>query len=495
MGTRISIGLLILSFCTMGTIASSQSVLINEVFTGNPDYIEITNFSGAAVNLSGWSIEATFAATTYATATIPTGTMIGPGESIVFIESASTALPASSPTPPPGTQILNTGVGYGWVATSTGAVNLVDNLSVVRDQIAFQSGTTIPTLPPTVAAVPFTNPVIRGVPASGDAIYRTSSLDTDDGSDFVNQTTGSETPGTLNPGQTYISDIDRVIMDDHRPPVIQFDTVNQTFTATGIIKGLLTSTGALMTDPTSDPLIGGTLSVVGTFAGNDLTGLIGLILSPATVILQDATQTDQLTALNLYIADPTVGSMFGGIYGATPNTLQPLTSSTPSLNVTRTGTGSLALDSLQQSFANDALTLGFRINSRGPELVFIAPDFSFPTAPPMETAMAQSPSGGFHIGVLHAQPTSELYNLFVPNPASPVGQGPFLGTSFDALLPQMISLPLGTQPFHVMPDANGSYGFMTAPSAVPAGMTLDFLVLAVDTAGQPTVSNVIRTNF
>ncbi len=493
MGTRISAGLLVIASLTVA--ASAQGVLINEVFTGNPDYIELTNFSGTTVNLSGWTVEASFGATVYPTATLPSGLVMAPGESIVLIESNNIGLPVGSPIPPIGTQILYLGVGYGWVTSSAGAVALVDNYSVVQDQVVFATTTAAPTLTPTTPPVPFSNPVIRGVPAVGDAIYRISSIDTNDGTDFENQTTGSETPGSLNPGQTFLTDIEKILMDDHRPPIVQFDVVNQTFTAIGTIQGLVTSTGLTLTDPAQEPLIGGTLSVVGTFSGPDLTTLAGLILSPATVILQTAPQTDQLTAINLFISDPTTSSVFGGIFGATPNTLRRLNSPSPSGSVNRTGSGSLALDSLQLSLASDTLTLGVRLNSRGPELVFIALDYSLPAAPPMETAFASTPSGGFHIGVLHASSATDVFNLFVPNPSSPRGQGPFLGTDFDVMLPQMISLPLGTQPFHVTPDALGDYGFMTMPAAVPAGMTLDYLVIAVDSSGQPTVSDVKRIAF
>lgn len=493
MGTRISTAILVIASLT--AVSGAQTVLINEVFTGNPDYIEITNFSGATVNLNGWTLEATFGTTVYPTATLPPNLIIAPGESIVLIETNNLTLPVSSPTPPAGTQILNTGVGYGWVGTSSGAVALVDSFSVVRDQVVFAGPTGPPTLTATAPLAPFTNPIVRGVPNAGDAIYRINAIDTNDGSDFENQTTGLETPGTLNPGQSFISDITKVLMDDHRPPVIQFDTINQTFTATGIIHGLVTDAGLTLTDPAQEPLIGGTLSVVGTFSGPDITSLTNLILSPSTIILQDSTQTDQVTAINLYLSDNTTSSVFGGIFGATPNTLQRLTSPAPSAGVNRTGSGSLALDSLQLSLANEALTLGFRLNFRGPELLFVAPNFSLPTAPPMETAMASTPTGGFHIGVLHASFATDIFNLFVPNPLSPHGQGPFLGTDFDVMLPQMISLPLGTQPFHVTPDALGNYGFMTMPAAVPAGMTLDYLVIAVDSSGQPTVSDVKRLTF
>ena len=70
--------------------AHAQTVLVNEVFTGNPDYVEITNVGVAPVAVSGWTVESSFAFSTYPPVMFPPGTTIAAGASILILEANAT---------------------------------------------------------------------------------------------------------------------------------------------------------------------------------------------------------------------------------------------------------------------------------------------------------------------------------------------------------------------------------------------------------------------
>lgn len=452
--------------------ALGQGVLINEVFTGNPDLLEIVNFTGGVVSLTGWTVDASFSATVYPTYTFPTGTSLLPGEALVLIESTS-GLPVTSPTPPAGTQILNTSISYGWVGSSSGSLVLVDSGGNVSDFVVF--GTGLVTFPPSAAGAVFTNPIPRT--NSGDAIYRSTSIDTDDGGDWINAVAGNETPGTLNPGQTPLAQ--DVVSVGFAPTsgVVVFDTLNGTFTISATVASIGVNGGATLTDPTSDTLIGGAIGITGNYFGNEQT-LAGMIFTPTTLGLVTSDLADGLNWQNIFSATTYTGWELSGPYGARVVPRHEM-SSGPTSSVLRSGSGSLAIDSLQSDLAIENFSLMFRLTLAGPQLISLAKDFSPAPNPAVETALGSDGNGAFQVGIIHTV-GQELYNVFVINPTSMQGQGPVFGIDLGIFQIEQITLPLGIAPFHVTPDVNGNYGFISPVGIVPLGTTLDHLVLELN---------------
>lgn len=81
-------------------------------------------------------------------------------------------------------------------------------------------------------------------------------------------------------------------------------------------------------------------------------------------------------------------------------------------------------------------------------------------------------------------PNAEIYNFFSFALSNPLGSGPFFGLEPDSFLLQQIFLPLGTHPFHVTLDAQGTYQFGPVPLD-PAQVSMDYMSLAL-TGGVPT---------
>jgi hypothetical protein len=120
--------------------SANAAIIVSEVHpsgSGNApysaDFFEITNTGAAAVGISGWKMDDNSNA--FATSVALTGiTTIGPGESVIFIETASLASTAASfisawfgGSAPAGLQIgAYTGSGVG-LSTGGDAVNIFDS--------------------------------------------------------------------------------------------------------------------------------------------------------------------------------------------------------------------------------------------------------------------------------------------------------------------------------------------------------------------------------
>ena len=61
------------------SVGAQSNIIINEVYTGDPDFIELANNGLNTIDLSGWTLETGFAYTLYPTYTVPSGTLLQPG--------------------------------------------------------------------------------------------------------------------------------------------------------------------------------------------------------------------------------------------------------------------------------------------------------------------------------------------------------------------------------------------------------------------------------
>src|SRR5262249_5827177 len=140
-----------------GSPGTVGGLVITEVApwsSGSPfgaDWFEVTNTSANAVNITGWKMDDD--SKSLATAVALNGvTNIGPGESVIFIESdaPATIVPAFKTlwfgaNPPPGLQIgTYTGSGVG-LSSNGDAVNLFNSAGVLQAGVTFGASPAGPT--------------------------------------------------------------------------------------------------------------------------------------------------------------------------------------------------------------------------------------------------------------------------------------------------------------------------------------------------------------
>lgn len=103
-------------------------------------------------------------------------------------------------------------------------------------------------------------------------------------------------------------------------------------------------------------------------------------------------------------------------------------------------------------------------------------------------------SGGGRLVVAGAPAAAELFCLVSTQTTWAPGCGPAVGLGNDAL--GVLSLPLGSEPFHVTADAQGGYAFTIPAGSLPRGFVLDSRVAAIDaTTSRVMLSHVRRVVF
>ncbi len=76
-----------------------------------------------------------------------------------------------------------------------------------------------------------------------------------------------------------------------------------------------------------------------------------------------------------------------------------------------------------------------------------------------------------------ALPGAEVFNLVALNLSLPTGSGPLFGIAFDSLVLEQAMSPLGTVPWHVNLDGAGV--FQIGPFGIPAGLSVDYIAIAI----------------
>lgn len=173
-----------------------RKVLITEFHWGNPDWLEVTNFSSETVTMSLWRltyrVNDTFSPTVAGIVpAVPTGpgSSLLPGETAVIVEQGG-SVPAGTPV---GTKIfylthsINVSSNDIGIALGDGFGNVVDelhlaNLSGLYDQEGLGGA--------------FYGEALRASSASGQSVERIWGLDSDSGEDWTYQTVA--TPGREN---------------------------------------------------------------------------------------------------------------------------------------------------------------------------------------------------------------------------------------------------------------------------------------------------------
>jgi hypothetical protein len=199
-----------------------------------------------------------------------------------------------------------------------------------------------------------------------------------------------------------------------------------------------------------------------------------MILSPATVVLQTADQTDQLVLSTLFLATT---SLTHELIGSTPTAIREFVSST-GIGAVRTGSTSRALDSISSFITSETLSMVMRDGDTPAELISLTRSYVTPQAP-FTSAIENLGNGQLGLGSVGVPAGHQLYNIFAINSSIPLGSGPLLGIDFGSFQLTQIALPVGQAPFHVWADANGNYSFATTQGVVPAGLSLDCVTFAV----------------
>ena len=157
-----------------------EDIGINEIHTGNPDWIELYN-NGPSIDMTGWYIEAYQGAVIDENYTFPSGWMFNSHQVVVLHELAGSDTSTD----------LHIGSNLGWTTGSV-AVGLFDDMGTNIDW--FQTFDH-PLTPPIDAD--WINDT--AIDLNNDYAYRISNIDTDKASDWNVSASGSE--GLLNPGQ------------------------------------------------------------------------------------------------------------------------------------------------------------------------------------------------------------------------------------------------------------------------------------------------------
>ena len=179
-------------FTYVDPLATTPPVIINEVFTGTPDFVELLNPHQTPVDLSGFKLDSWYHGTTPdapAPFVIPTGTILMPGQTLVIEEFGIPGVPGTLPGS------ISCGYNLFWVGARQVEVVLMDPYGTGVDYVTrrWTGYLPHPHLPPDLA---WTGD-LTGIE---DGIARHALIDTDSAADITLRTYASA--GSLNPGQS-----------------------------------------------------------------------------------------------------------------------------------------------------------------------------------------------------------------------------------------------------------------------------------------------------
>ena len=167
-------------------VPAAAHAVINEVFTGEPDFIEVFNPTPVPIDLSGWTVDLFDDGSLVGTYTFPTAPKLQPGSVTLLREGTGVDSPPN---------LFYMDLDLPWVATFPLEVVVRNQSTVLIDYLAVNTGGLTPNL---TGLETFTGEIVQ---ASGEEdVFRFGPGDTDDASDFrIGPAPG--TPGLPNPGQ------------------------------------------------------------------------------------------------------------------------------------------------------------------------------------------------------------------------------------------------------------------------------------------------------
>lgn len=185
------IALMFIAVLTAGSLRGQ--VLINEVSCATPDFIELVNVGGAAVNIGGWTLQSWYRTTVAgvltaeAVYTFPVGTMLGAQSFIARHDSSTGTVGACS---------LYVGWNYNWASTYEVEIVLRNAAGVGVDYVHRSPIAGVNTNLPT-------NLTWSGnLALTGDNIRRNNITNTSGAADW--SVAANATGCALNPGQSFL---------------------------------------------------------------------------------------------------------------------------------------------------------------------------------------------------------------------------------------------------------------------------------------------------
>lgn len=173
--------------------ALPAQVVINEVYTATPDFIELRNIGNTAIDISGWTVRSFQGTglTPETPFTIPAGTVLGPDDFLTLEEFGTAGAPGTL-----GPCSIRVGFNYNWTSTRNIVVAMTDAAGAGVDYVYRNQGgaSGAPNLP---GGTTWNG----SLTTSGDVIHRQTDSDTDNASDWATLGNGSQTPCFFNPGQ------------------------------------------------------------------------------------------------------------------------------------------------------------------------------------------------------------------------------------------------------------------------------------------------------
>lgn len=180
--------------------AVSGQVVINEVFTGTPDYIEIRNLGVNPVNVAGWTVASWQGTSTTLSAetayTFPAGFVIPSQGFVVLQELGTLNAPGNL-----GACAVHVVTNYNWTNTRNIVVRITDGAGQGVDYF-FRNNSNIPGTPFLPPGTSWSGTFSQ----TGDNIARNGDADTNTAADWT--IAASATPCALNPGQALIPPVD-----------------------------------------------------------------------------------------------------------------------------------------------------------------------------------------------------------------------------------------------------------------------------------------------
>ena len=159
---------------------------INEVFTGEPDFVELINGTEDPFSITGWSLDLYDDGSLLLTYSFPVGTVVPPGGVILLLEGSGVDAPPDR---------LYLGQDLSWTTTFPLEVLLWDNSGLPMDYLAVNTGGETPNLP---QGETFSG-ALGQTPGEGD-IFRFGLVDRDRAWDWRVEA-GPGTGGHPNPAQ------------------------------------------------------------------------------------------------------------------------------------------------------------------------------------------------------------------------------------------------------------------------------------------------------
>ncbi|MDK2972644.1 MAG: hypothetical protein PWP23_2399 [Candidatus Sumerlaeota bacterium] len=186
----------------VAAFGTSPTVLINEVFAGVPDWVELYNPGASPVDLSGWALRMNDKEIVPRDYVFPDGTTIAPGGYLLVSDDGGTTPPADTAT------VLHTGFNIPWDETRGASVGLVDPWGIGIDYVDWRNSANEETSG-VIRKAPDGTTLVGDVagPASGTSNHSlardSASTDTDSAADW-DPTSGADasvpTPGAANIG-------------------------------------------------------------------------------------------------------------------------------------------------------------------------------------------------------------------------------------------------------------------------------------------------------